>query len=149
MEGAVAQEAFAILDAEGAPPRLETYGISDELAGTVGLMCGGTVHIFIHELRGEARDAALAGLEALLEERPAAVATLLDGETAGAKLFVDADTRVGGLGGPELLEANVEREARGLMVQGRSTVRGYGEDGATLGSGLRVHVAAFAEPPRW
>jgi xanthine dehydrogenase accessory factor len=132
----------------GRPPRLATYGISDELAGTVGLMCGGTVHIFIHEIRDDSRDAAIRGLEALRDEHPAAVATLLDGERAGRKLFVDAETRVGELGGPRLPEANVEREARGLVVQGQSTVRSYGEDGATLGSGLRVHVAAFAEPPR-
>ena len=76
------------------------------------------------------------------------MATLLDGPHAGAKVYVDADSRVGALGGPPLLEANVEREARGLVVQGQSTVRSYGEDGATLGTGLRVHVAAFAEPPR-
>lgn len=147
VEGAVAQEALEMLE-HGRPPRLATFGISDELAGTVGLMCGGTVHIFIHEIRPDARDAALAGLAALRDERPAAVATLLDGDRAGAKLFVDADARVGSLGGPDLLEANVEREARGLMVQGHSTVRSYGADGATLGAGLRVHVAAFAEPPR-
>jgi len=76
------------------------------------------------------------------------VATLLDGPQAGAKVYVDAESRVGSLGGPPLLEANVEREARGLVVQGQSMVRSYGEDGATLGTGLRVHVAAFAEPPR-
>ncbi|HYI20096.1 MAG TPA: XdhC family protein, partial [Solirubrobacteraceae bacterium] len=151
VEGAIAEEAFAMLErASGdAPAKLATYGISDELAGTVGLMCGGTVHIFIHELRGEeVREAALLGLQALVEERPAAVATMLDGPRAGSKLYVDADRRAGGLGGPELLDANVEREARGLVVQGHSTVREFGEDGATLGCGVRVHVAAFAEPPR-
>ena len=57
VEGAVAQAAMEILDTDG-DPRLVTYGISDELAGTVGLMCGGIVHIFIHELKGEAREAA-------------------------------------------------------------------------------------------
>ena len=150
VEGAIAQEAFAMLEAMDAPaPKLVTYGISDELAGTVGLMCGGIVHIFIHELRGDtAREAALLALDAVVAERPAAIATLLDGPAAGSKLYVDADRRAGGLGGPELLDANVEREARGLVVQGHSTVRAFGEDGATLGSGLRVHVAAFAEAPR-
>ncbi len=147
VEGAVAQAALELLE-NGGPPRLETYGISDELAGTVGLMCGGTVHIFIHEIAGEAREATLCALEAIVEERPAAVATLLDGPQAGAKLYIDAESRAGSLGGPPLLEANVEREARGLVVQGQSMVRSYGEDGATLGTGLRVHVAAFAEPPR-
>jgi xanthine dehydrogenase accessory factor len=147
VESAVAQEAMAMLEGD-LPPKLVTYGISDELAGTVGLMCGGIVHIFIHVLRDETRDAMLAGLAAIQEERPAALATLLDGEHAGAKLYVDASTSIGTLGGPALLDSNAAQEARGLTIQGRSTVRASGEDGASLGSGMRVHVAAFAEPPR-
>jgi xanthine dehydrogenase accessory factor len=147
VESAVAQEAIALLAGDG-QPWLVTYGISDELAGTVGLMCGGTVHIFLHELRPESHDAILRGLEAVVEERPSAVATLLDGPHAGAKLFVDAHSRTGTLGGPGLLDANVEREARGLVAHGRTTVRHFGEDGSTLGTGLRVQVTAHAEPPR-
>jgi len=147
VESAVAQEALDMLE-ERRPSRLVTYGISDELAGTVGLMCGGIVHIFIHEIRPEAREATLAGLAALRDELPAAVITLLDGDHAGAKLYVDPERTVGSLGGPELLERNASQEARGMVVQGRSTIRAYGEDGASLGSGLSVHVATFAEPPR-
>jgi xanthine dehydrogenase accessory factor len=147
VESAVAQEALEIIETGGAP-KLITYGISDELAGTVGLMCGGIVHVFVHELRGDARDVTIAALEAVLEERPAAVATLLDGDRAGGKLYVDAEHHVGSLGGPSLLEKNVEREARGLIQQGRTTIRTFGEDGASLGTGLRVHVTAYAERPR-
>jgi len=147
VESAVAQEAMEML-AGGGAPKLVTYGISDELAGTVGLMCGGIVHIFIHPIPDEAREAAMAGLAAIRDERPAAVATLLDGERAGAKLYVDAASSIGTLGGAALLDSNVAQEARGLTRQGRSTVRAFGPEGASLGSGLRVHVAAFAEPPR-
>jgi xanthine dehydrogenase accessory factor len=147
VESAVAQEALAMLE-DDRPPRLVTYGISDELAGTVGLMCGGIVHIFIHPIRDDAREAALAGLAAIRDEHPAAVATLMDGEYAGRKLYVDATSTVGSLGVTPLLDRNVTQEARGLAVQGRSTVRAFGPDGASLGSGLRVHVAAFAEAPR-
>ena len=147
VESAVAQEALEIIESGGAP-KLITYGISDELAGTVGLMCGGIVHVFVHELRDDARDVTIAALEAVLDERPAAVATLLDGDHAGRKLFVDGERHVGSLGGPSLLEKNVEGEARGLIQQGRTTIRTFGEDGASLGTGLRVHVTAYAERPR-
>ena len=111
-------------------------------------MCGGIVHIFIHPIRDSGRAALRAGLEAIRDERPAALATLLDGPEAGAKLFVSADGSLGSLGGPALLDSNAAQEARGLTIQGRSTVREFGADGASLGSGLRVHVAAIAEPPQ-
>jgi xanthine dehydrogenase accessory factor len=147
VESAVAQEALMMLEGD-LPPKLVTYGISDELAGTVGLMCGGIVHIFIHAIRDEAREPLLAALTAIRDEQPAALATLLDGTGAGAKLFVSADGALGSLGRSALLDSNAAQEARGLTIQGRSTVREFGADGASLGSGLRIHVAAIAEPPQ-
>ena len=147
VESAVAQEAMALLEGSG-EARVITYGISDELAGTVGLMCGGIVHVLVHELTDDSREAVLRGLDALAEDHPGAVATVLDGPAAGATLFVDAGGATGTLGGPDLLDANVEREARGLLAHGRSDVRHFGEDGTTLGTGLRVQVTVHAEPPR-
>ena len=147
VEGAVAAAAMEILET-GGPPQLVTYGISDELAGTVGLVCGGVVHIFIHELRGDARDAALLDLEAIVEDSPAALITLLDGEQAGSKLYVDEDGAEGTLGVGELLDFNARREGHGLLTEGRCSLRDFGTDGASLGSGLRVYAAVHAEPPR-
>jgi xanthine dehydrogenase accessory factor len=147
VEGAVAAAAMEMLDS-GGPPQLVTYGISDELAGTVGLMCGGIVHIFIHELKDEHREAVLRDLEATIAHTPAALVTLVDGERAGAKLFVDAAGVTGSLQSGELLDKNAAREARGLLAEGRSSMRDFGADGASLGSGLRVYSSIQAEPPR-
>src|SRR3954466_3121462 len=113
VEGAVAAAAMEMIEA-GGEPQLVTYGISDELAGTVGLMCGGIVHIFIHELRPETHEAVLADLQATVDHTPAGLVTLIDGECAGAKLFVDASRQIGSLGCGELLDRNAAREAQGL-----------------------------------
>jgi xanthine dehydrogenase accessory factor len=149
VEGAIVAEAEAILAQDDArPAQLLTYGISDELAGTVGLMCGGIVHILVHELRGSAADAERAALEAHRAGRPAAVATLLDGPQAGARVTVGEDEVIGTLGVTDLLDRNVAREAQGLLAEGKSTLRRFGADGATLGDDLRVHIRAYALPPR-
>jgi xanthine dehydrogenase accessory factor len=147
VEGAVAAAAMDIIES-GGEPQLVTYGISDELAGTVGLMCGGIVHIFIHELKGEHREAVLLDLEATASDRPAALITLIDGEHAGAKLYVDDNGATGTLEGGELLDKNARREAQGLLAEGRSSMRDFGTDGASLGSGQRVYVSVKADPPR-
>jgi xanthine dehydrogenase accessory factor len=147
VEGAVVTEAELLLAGERGPGVL-TYGISDELAGTVGLMCGGTVHIFIQELSGEVAAVELGVLEARGSDRTAAVATLLDGAEAGARLSVIDDQVVGSMGRQALLDRNVAREAAGLLQEGKTTIRRFGSDGATLGDELRVHIRAYAPPPQ-
>jgi xanthine dehydrogenase accessory factor len=147
VESAVAQEALAVLEG-GGPPVLREYGISDELAGTVGLTCGGLIDVFVSELRAGSRAAMREALSAIVARRPCAIATLLDGEAAGARLMVDADESLGSLGVGTLLDQNVERDARGLIAQGRSVVRRYGADGTTLGDDLRIQVTAYATAPR-
>ncbi|HEU4450235.1 MAG TPA: XdhC family protein, partial [Gaiellaceae bacterium] len=83
VEPAVYGEAREVLAGEG--PRLKTYGIADEEAFEVGLPCGGTVHIFV-----DALDPALVApiAEAVREERPIALATLVSGDAIGAKRLV-------------------------------------------------------------
>ncbi len=53
IEGAVVQEAKAIM--EGAPPKLLSFGVSDEDAWSVGLACGGRVEVFVEALEDAAQ----------------------------------------------------------------------------------------------
>lgn len=48
IEGAVIHEARAIM--QGAPPKLLTFGVSDEQAWSVGLACGGKVAVYVEAL---------------------------------------------------------------------------------------------------
>jgi xanthine dehydrogenase accessory factor len=145
VEGALVEEAQGVL--AGAPPRVATYGISDDQAADVGLMCGGTVRIFVHALEQPQRDGLTAVADATAAGRPVALATLLDGPGAGAKMVVDEEHVDGTLGGPDLLDRSVARDARGFLDQGCSAVRRYSEQGEVMGSDLRVSIHAFTTPP--
>ena len=147
VESALVQEAEALLEGRRGPGVL-TYGISDELAGTVGLMCGGTVHIFLDAPQDDRAATELRALQAHAEGRPAAVATALDGANAGSRLAVIGDEVFGSLGGGELLDRNVAREASGLLAEGKTTLRRFGADGATLGDELPIHIRGYAPPPK-
>jgi xanthine dehydrogenase accessory factor len=147
VEGAVVDEAEAIL-AGRAGARLLRYGISDELAGTVGLMCGGVVHVFVCAPDDQAGEVERAALEAHAAGRPVAVATMLEGESAGARLAVIEGEMIGTLGRSGLLDRNVIRETQGLLDEGKTTIRRFGSDGATMGDELSVHIRSFAPPPQ-
>ncbi|MEY2533828.1 MAG: xanthine dehydrogenase accessory factor [bacterium] len=145
VEGALVDEADAIL--KGAPAHVSTYGISDEEAVGVGLMCGGTVHVFVHEIGPEAQEALAATRAAVAESRPIALATLLDGEHAGTKMAVSPDGAVGSLGSTDLLDHSVRRDALGLLDHGVTAVRRYSAEGEVMGSDVRVYIESFATPP--
>jgi xanthine dehydrogenase accessory factor len=146
VEGALVEEAHGIL--AGAPPRVATYGISDDQAVGVGLMCGGTVRVFVHEIGERERAALEAAREAIAAGRPVAVATLLDGGGAGGTVAVLDDGVTGELGHTALLQDSVVRDARGFIDEGRSAIRRYSAKGETMGEDLRVAIHAFATPPR-
>jgi xanthine dehydrogenase accessory factor len=146
VEGALVEVAAEVL--AGGPARLVQYGISDSQAADVGLMCGGTVRLFVHEVSEQAREALETVQTCVSEGVPVALATLLDGEAAGAKLAVSEDQTVGGLGDIALLEASVRRDALGCLDQGVSTVRRYSASGEVMGSDLRVYIQGFASHPQ-
>jgi xanthine dehydrogenase accessory factor len=128
------------------PPRLLPYGVSDQLAHSAGLMCGGTVEVFVHELRGTAREVCAEAFDAVAREVAVGVATVLDGPLAGAKLAVVEGRVLGGFGGPELLDHTVARDLASLTEWRTSAVRHYGDRGEALGRGRSVHLQAFGVP---
>jgi xanthine dehydrogenase accessory factor len=146
VESDVVSVALEMLAGDGGP-RVMRYGVSDEAAHEVGLMCGGTVEVFVHELRGESRATCLQAFEAAAAGGAAGIATLIEGSQPGAKLAVVGDQVIGGLGGPELLDHSVARDLGALSDRGTSALRHYGEAGEALGGGVAVHLHAFRSPP--
>jgi xanthine dehydrogenase accessory factor len=146
VEAALVEEAERIL--AGGEARVVTYGVTDEEALGVGLMCGGTVRVFVHEHGEDALKPLEAAAVARAAGKPVARATLLDGGRAGASMSIVDDRVVGSLGVAELLDRAVERDARGQLDEGVSRIRRYGAGGEVMGSDLAVYIQAFATRPR-
>jgi xanthine dehydrogenase accessory factor len=70
VESDVVLAAQEVLD--GGPPRLLTYGITDEMAFGIGLPCGGEIDVFVEELTET--------------ERPDVTLTVVSGEGVGERL---------------------------------------------------------------
>ena len=139
--------AVEVLQCSG-QPRLLHYAVSDELAHSVGLMCGGSVDVLVHELRGAALEAVSAAFDALALELPVSLATLVDGPGAGGKLASIGGDVLGTFGGSELLDHTVAADLAALGERRTSTLRRYGRGGEALGDEITVHLQAFGAPAR-
>lgn len=146
IEGALVAEAEQVI--AGGAPHLSTFGFSDDLAGLVGLMCGGTVTVFV--TRPTERDAQtlLSALNAIEAGEPAALAVLLDGDRAGSWMALVDGAIHGGFGDGDLLTSSVAGELPALVELGQTRIRRYGADGTVLGTGATVFMRAFQQPPR-
>src|SRR5579859_3021795 len=128
-------------------PRTESYGVSDDDAYAVGLTCGGRIELFVEAISR----VAFPELGVLVTEvgagRPVALATVLDGASAGRHLVITADAVHGTFGNARFDDA-VRADAAGLLAQGTSAVIHYGSDGERRGDDVAVFVNSFAPRPR-
>jgi xanthine dehydrogenase accessory factor len=144
VEGAVVEVATEVLET-GVPQRV-TYGISDDEAFAVGLTCGGTIEVLVRAVAPDHLDLDRLA-EDLAADEPVAVAVVADGDHAGATLLVHPD-RVEGTTGSEGLDHAIVADARGMLQQGATGLRHYGEHGERRVDDVSVFVAAFAPRPR-
>ncbi len=86
--------------------------------------------------------------DALRAEQPVALATVVEGPNAGAKLLVrPGQEPVGDLGQPDL-DRVVARDALGELAAGLTSTRHYGPRGEARERDVSVFIESFAPPPR-
>ncbi|TDE95896.1 XdhC/CoxI family protein [Occultella glacieicola] len=161
VEGDVHALAGEVLD--DAVPRLVQYGVNDELAGAVGLTCGGTIEVLVQrvdpgratgpaDVDGDA-SALTAFARTAADGRATALATVVEcaeGAVArrGGLLSVDDLGHASGATGSTRLDAALAADAAAVLRTGRAEELTYGLDGSRQGVGIRVLVDVLAPPPR-
>ena len=147
VEGAVYELAREVC--ESGQPVLQTYGISDDTAFDVGLTCGGIIELFVEPVSRERFPGLGEVAAAIRDEVPVAVATVVAGPgVLGARRIIRADAATGTLGAGDRLDEAVDDDVRGMLAQGLTGVRHYGEHGERRLDDLSVFVQSFAPPPR-
>ncbi len=148
VEGAVYELAQTVV-AEGTP-RLHRYGVSDDDAFEVGLICGGILDVYVERVDKETFPELDEVVDDLEHDRPVAIATVVDHpdpSRVGNRMFVRPDS-VGGTLGSARIDDAVRDDALGMLNTGQSGVLTYGPDGERRGEGMRVFVWGFAPAPR-
>jgi xanthine dehydrogenase accessory factor len=136
IESAVYEEAQEVL--AGGPPRLLHFGVSHELAWSVGLACGGEVEVWVEALDDAVFEAIAGEVEA--GERVARVSVVAGEIGFGRSLLVRPEgSPDGGLGSPALDEAAV-RLARERLAGGGPLRAAVEVDGRPAELLVEVHA---------
>jgi xanthine dehydrogenase accessory factor len=150
VEGAVYELATEVT--ETGEPVLRRYGVSDDDAFAVGLTCGGILDIFVEPISKKTFPELGAISDAVEGGEPVAVATVISGPgRVGSRRVIWGDAgreSAGSLRAGARLDAAVDDDARGMLAQGLTGIRHYGEHGERRGDELAVFVNSFAPPPR-
>jgi len=148
VEGAVFELGQQVLAED--TPVLQRYGVSDDVAFTVGLTCGGILDVFVEKVDPVHFPELEEVATAVAEKKPVAVATVVahpDPARVGLRMVVWPDRHSGSLGSSRADEAILD-DVRGALAAGRTATLHYGPDGERRGEGMDVFVNSLEPPPR-
>src|SRR5439155_471224 len=117
----------------GSQPQFLSYGISDDLAFSVGLPCGGEIDVFVEQAPEELVKRLL---QVIGTEARAVLFTVVEGEPLGAELLVTEAGETFGEG-PDVLAGRVGE----LLRRGRNTL-------LELDGGRKVFAEIYGPAPR-
>jgi xanthine dehydrogenase accessory factor len=149
VEGAVYELAQSVVGS--GEPKLQRYGVSDDDAFAVGLICGGILDVYVEKVDQHTFPELGAIADDVEAGRPVAVATVVehpDPAWIGRRVVVRPDGGVSGSIGSPRADAAVADDALGLLASGHDQTLNYGPDGERRGEGMRVFVWSFAPAPR-
>ncbi|MET0928012.1 MAG: XdhC/CoxI family protein [Aeromicrobium sp.] len=149
--GCVESDVYAVAEEVLATgrPALRHYGVSDELAMTVGLTCGGRIEVHVERIDRRGFPELEAVVDDMKNGRPIAVATVIEHPTrAGRRTIVRPGAVTAGGPTSDRLDEAIAEDAQGLLALGHHGVLTYGLEGERRGSGTRVFVSVFTPPPR-
>lgn len=86
--------------------------------------------------------------QAIREEKPIALATVIEGPGVGSKILIGPDGESEGTFGNPDLDRVVLRDAIGELAAGTTGVRHYGPNGEARQEEVMVFIESFAPPPQ-
>jgi xanthine dehydrogenase accessory factor len=141
VEGDVVEAALQVL-ANGSP-QLRHYGISDEMALQVGLMCGGEIDVFVESVDSPAGDILSALVDRVERQVPVARVVAFERGTVG---MITADAVVGAVVGAESARQALATGASRTFPGGFVDVINPPPRVWVVGAGhIAEHLVAFSE----
>ncbi|PVX59537.1 XdhC family protein [Rhodococcus globerulus] len=146
VESDIVHIAAEVMDTGGATIR--RYSISDDEAGSIGLMCGGSMEVLVQPAGPEHLPGIAMVPGAVAADQPLATATIItDGAHFSRSMVVTGNSWAGSCGNP-LLDAAVVAQARLHLDAGAVTTVRMGETGDCAEADLSVMISSIARPPR-
>jgi len=146
VEGAIYEAALEVL--KTGQPQIVAYGVSDENAFAVGLTCGGTIELFVQIVDQENFPHFQIIYQAIKEQKPIAIATLIDGPGAlGARIIFDNENIYGTLNVAGLDHSVVEG-GRDLLGQGKTRTLTLGAAGEPMVEEVSIFIESYVPAPK-
>lgn len=146
VESDIVHVAADVMDTRGATIR--RYSISDDEAGSIGLMCGGSMEVLVQPAGPDDLPGLALMPGAVAADRPTATATIIsDGAHLGRSMVVTGNSWAGSCGNP-LLDAAVLAKTKQHLDAGTVTTVHMSETGDCAKTDLAVLISSIARPPR-